>query len=103
MGHACFGLGANLECRSEICCMRLAEIQDAKIRHLHTIAQHCPAISLQLKHVSTIGENLLNSSISSTCPQNMVNFGPLMTETGTPFNHLCLCYDSNYTRIANNM
>jgi len=27
-------------------------------------------------------KNLLNSSISSTCPHNMVNFGPLVTEIG---------------------
>jgi len=28
-------------------------------------------------HVSTIGKNLLSSNTSSTCPHNMVNFGPL--------------------------
>ena len=28
--HTCCGLSANLECRSETCCTRLAEIQDAK-------------------------------------------------------------------------
>jgi len=39
-----------------------------KIRHLGTIAQICWAISSQLRHVST-------------CPHNMVNFGPLAAET----------------------
>jgi len=48
--------------------------------HLGTITELCPAISLQLRHVSTIGKNLLNSNNSSTCPHNMVNFGPLTAE-----------------------
>jgi len=61
----------------------------AKNRHLGTIAQLCQAISLQLRHVSTIGKNLLRSNISPTCPHNMVNFGPLAPEIlslvwGTP-------------------
>jgi len=37
----------------------LLKIQDAKNRHLDTIAQLCPAISSQLKHVSTIGNKLV--------------------------------------------
>jgi len=37
--------------------MRLAEIQDAKNRHLGTIAQLCRAVSSQQRHVSTIGKN----------------------------------------------
>jgi len=49
----------------------------AKNRHLGTIPQLCWAISSQLRHVSTIGKNLLSSNISSTCPHNMVNFGLL--------------------------
>jgi len=28
-------------------------------------------------------KNLLSSNISSTCPDNMVNFGPLMAEIGS--------------------
>jgi len=31
----------------------------------------------QLRHVSTIGKNLLNSNISSRCPHNTANFRPL--------------------------
>jgi len=42
----------------------------AKNRHLGTIPQLCRAISLQLRHVSTIGKNLLSSNISSTWPHN---------------------------------
>jgi len=42
------------------------------------------AVSSQLKHVSTIGKNLLNSNISSRRPRNMANFGPLTAEIGLP-------------------
>ena len=49
-------------------------------RHLGTIPQLCRAISLQLRHVSTIGKNLLSSNIFPTCPHNMVNFGLLAAE-----------------------
>ena len=76
-----------------MCCTWLAENtgckNDAKNRHLGTIPQLCRAISLQLRHVSTIGKNLLSSNISSTCPHNMMNVGPLAAEIvsgvwGTP-------------------
>jgi len=57
---------------------------DAKNRHLGTIAQLCWAVSSQLRHISTIGEkNLLSSNISSTRPRNMMNFGPLTAEIGS--------------------
>jgi len=50
----------NLECRSEIRCTWLAENtghkNDAKNRHLCTIAQLYQAVSSQLRHVSTIGK-----------------------------------------------
>ena len=77
-------------------CMKCAacgwlEIQDAKNHHFGTIAQLCRAISSELRHVSTMGKNLLNSNTSSTCPRNMVNFGLLTAEIcwrvwGTPAN-----------------
>jgi len=86
-----------------MCCARLAENTTskkvAKNRHLGTIAQYCRAISSQLRYVSTIGKKtyLLSSNISSTCPRNMVNFGPLAAEIvslvwGTPanFNGFCV-------------
>jgi len=83
---------ANLECRSEMCCTRLAgNTGRRKNRHFGTIAQVCRAMSSELRHVSTIGKSLLNSNTSSTCPDNMVNFGPLAAEIrwpvwGTPAN-----------------
>jgi len=79
---------ANLQCRSEMCCTRLAgnagPKKSPKIRHLGTIAQLCQAISSQLRHVSTIWKNLLSSNTSSTCPHNMANFGLLTAEIGLP-------------------
>ena len=51
-----------------------------KNRHLCTTAQLCRAISSQLRHVSTIGKNLLSINISPTCPYNMVNFSLLAAE-----------------------
>jgi len=62
-----------------------------KIHRLGTIAQLYRAISSQLRHVSTIGKNVVNSNISSTRPYNMVNFGPLVADIclpvwGTPAN-----------------
>ena len=54
---------ANLGCRSETCCTRLAENtgrnKSPKIRHLATIAQLCRAISSQRRHISTIGKKLV--------------------------------------------
>jgi len=60
-----------------------------KNRHLRTITQLCRAVSSQLRHVSTIGKNLLRSNISPTCPYSMDNLGPLAAESvslvwGTP-------------------
>jgi len=42
----------------------------AKIRRLRTIVQICWAISSHVRHVLTIGKNLLSSNISSTCRHN---------------------------------
>jgi len=46
-----------------MCCKRLAgntgRKNDAKNRHLRTIAQLCQAKSSQLRHVSTIGQKLV--------------------------------------------
>jgi len=78
-----------------MCCTWLAantgRKKVAKNRHLGTIAQLHQAISSQLRHKSTIGKNLLSSNTFSTCPYNMVNFGPLVAEIlslvwGTPAN-----------------
>ena len=68
--HTWRGLSVNLECRSETCCAWLAENTARKkspiSRNLGTIPQLCRAISSQLRHVSTVGKNLLSSNISST-------------------------------------
>ena len=63
--------GVNLECRSEMCCTRLAGNAVPKNRHLGwgTITQLCRAISSQLRHVSIIGKNLLNGNTAPTSPQ----------------------------------
>jgi len=94
-----------------MCCTRLAantgRKKVPKNRHLGTIAQLCRAISSQLRHVSTIGKNLLSSNISSTRPHNMVNFGPLAAEIvslvwGTPanFNGFCVLPSSLLRRCS---
>ena len=60
------------------------KVQDAAIRHLCTVVQQlCRAVSSQLRHISTVAKKMLNSNASSTCPHNMVNFGPLTAEIGS--------------------
>jgi len=75
------GLSANLECRSEMCCTRLAENTGrkkvVKNRHLGTISQRYRVISSQLRHVSTIGKNLISSNISPTCPPQYSELRPI--------------------------
>jgi len=70
-----------------MCCTRLAENTGrkkvAKNRHLGTIAQLCRAMFSQLRHISTIGKDLLRDNMYSRCPHNMVNFGPLTAEIGS--------------------
>jgi len=85
------GLSANLECTSEMCCTQLGGNTGHKNRHFGTIEQLCRAISSELRHVSTIGKNWLNSNTSSICPDNIVNFSLLTAEIrwrvwGTPAN-----------------
>ena len=48
------------------------KIQDAKIAILAP-SHNFVGLSSQLRHVLTIGKNLLNIDTSSTCPHNMVN------------------------------
>jgi len=61
--HTWCGLSANLECRSETCCARLAGTtgrkKSRKSRHLGTIPQIRRVISSQLRHVSTIRKILV--------------------------------------------
>jgi len=81
--------------------MRLAKNtgckKSPKIRHFGTIAQLYQDISSQIRHVSTIGKNMLKSNISRTCPYNVLNFSPLAVEIGllvwgtsANFNGLCV-------------
>ena len=44
----------------------------------------CRGISSQLRHVSTMGKNLLGSNMSSRCPHNMVILGLLAAQIGLP-------------------
>jgi len=57
--HTWCGLSANLECMAEMCCTQLAENTGWKNRHFGTLTQICWAVSLQLRHVSTIGKKLV--------------------------------------------
>jgi len=76
------------------------KIQDAKITKNLPSAHHRTTLSgciFAIRHLSTIGKNLLNSNISSTRPHNMVNFGLLAAEIGLPvwgtpanFNGFCV-------------
>jgi len=52
--------------------------------HLGTIAQLCRAISLQLRHVSTIGKKIVKQQYLLHMPHNMANFSPLTAEIGWP-------------------
>ena len=86
---------ANLECRSEMCCSRLAANTGrknvAKNRNLCTIAQLCRAMSSQLRHVSTIGKKVVKQQyLLYMCPQ-YGELSPLAAEIvslvwGTPAN-----------------
>jgi len=57
--HTWCGPSVNLECRSEMCCTRLAGNTGRKNSHFGTVAQLCRAISSELRHVSTIGKKLV--------------------------------------------
>jgi len=82
--HTWCGLSANLGCRSETCCTRLAEIQDAKSRQKSQSGHHRTTMSgyvfASKACIDNRKKNLLSSNISSTCPHNMVNFGQLAAE-----------------------
>ena len=93
--HKC-GLSANLECRSDTCCTRLAENTGRKNRQ--KLAIWAPSHNILSDYIFATKaridnrkKNLLSSNISSTCPHNMVNFDLLAAEIvslvwGTPAN-----------------
>ena len=68
--HTCCGPTANLECTSEMCCTWLAGNTGRK---KSPFWHHHKFVGLYLR-------NLLNSNTSSTCRDNMVNFGLLTAE-----------------------
>ena len=100
--HTWCGLSANLGCRSEMCCTWLAENAGRKkITKNSPSVHHGTSLSGYIfaakAHIDNRKKNLLSSNISSTCPHNMVNFGPLAAEIvpvvwGTPanFNGFCV-------------
>ena len=61
---------------SEMCGTRLAENTGRKklpkIRHLNTMAQLCRAVSLQLRHESTIGKKLVKQQYLLRVPPEYV-------------------------------
>jgi len=69
---------------SELCCTRPAENTGrknyARSRRMRIIPQLCWAISFATKACIDNRKILLNSNISSICPHNVVNFGPLIAE-----------------------
>ena len=88
--HTWCGLSANLGCRSETCCTRLAENKGRKSpfrHHRTTLSGHIFTTKGRIDN----RKNLLSSNISSRCPHSMVNFGLLAAEIvslvwGTPAN-----------------
>jgi len=82
LAHMC-GLSANLRCRCETCCTALAantgRKKASKNRHLGTIAQVCWAMSLQLRHVSTIGKKLIKQQY---LPHTFPQYGKLRPTSG---------------------
>jgi len=89
------GPSANLECSSEMCCTRLAgntgRKNDAKNRHLGTIAQLCRPKSSQLRHVSTIGKKLVKQQYILHMPPQYGELRPTsgwdrFMSLGTPAN-----------------
>ena len=86
------GPSANLECRSEICCTRLAANTGRKKSPFwHRRTTLSGYIFGTKAYVDNLKKNLLNSNTSSTCLDNMVNFGLLTAEIcwrvwGTPAN-----------------
>ena len=85
--HMVYGLSANFECRSEMCYTRFAENTGRKKSPKISIwAPSHNFVGLYLRKKARIDnrkKNSLSSSMSSRCPHNMVNFGPLTVEIGS--------------------
>jgi len=81
------GPSANLECRSEMYCTRLAGNAGPQNSKNSPSGHHRTNLSGYV--FATKEKKLLNSNVSPTCPHNMANFGPLAAEIcwrvwGTP-------------------
>ena len=75
----------NLRCRSETCCTWLTEkCRTQKVAKKSPSVQHHTTIAGYIFATKTCidnrKKNLLNSNITSTCPHNIVNFGPLAAD-----------------------
>ena len=84
-GNWC-GLSANLDCRSEMCCTRLAGNIGCKIKQKSPSGHHRTNLSSWIFATKACIDNrkkLFSRNISSTCPHNMANFGPLTAEIGS--------------------
>jgi len=64
----------------------LLKMQDAKNHQKIAIwaPSHTGYIFVTKACIDNRKKNLLNSNISSTCPDNIMNFGSLMAEIGLP-------------------
>ena len=93
--HTWCDLSANLRCRSETCCTRLAKIQDAKKSPKIAIRHHRTTLSAYVfackAHIDNRKKSVKEQYILQMFQQYMVNFGPLAAEIdsvvwGTPAN-----------------
>ena len=71
------GLCANLECRSEMSCTRLAENTGRKKSPFSHNRTTLPGCIFTAEACIYNRKKVLTSNISSTRPRNMMNFGPL--------------------------
>ena len=97
--HTWYGLSANLECMSEICCTRHAENTARKnspsVHHRTNLSGYIFATKSTCRQSE---KNLLNSNISSTCPHSRMNVGPLAAEI-LSLENFCVLY---FQRAASN-
>ena len=79
--HTWCGLSANLGCRSENVFTRLAGIAWHKFASGHHRTTLSAYVFATKARIDNRKKNSLNSNVSPTSSHNMVNFGPLTTET----------------------
>jgi len=96
--HTWCGLSANLGCRSETCCTRLAENTGRKNRQKFAICapshNFVGLLSSQLRHVSTIGNILVKQHYLI---HNTVNCAPLAAEIGSLYS---FGHPSKFQRVS---